>query len=182
MSEEEFFDRLQRNPRPVVVDFWAPWCGPCRAIEPSLKRLGAEYNERIDLWRVNADEHPGLLRGLKIYGIPTLVAFHQGQEVARRSGVASPEVLSTLFEAALSGVKPARQGPAPLDRILRLVTGGALAILAYQNHFAGLSLFLAGLGAVVIFSAVYDHCPIYRTLAARVNSWLHPGRPDRANF
>src|SRR5512139_2039650 len=101
MNENDFFARVKQNPRPVVVDFWAPWCGPCRAIEPVVKKLGADYAGRVDVWKVNADEQPDVLRSLRIFGIPTLVAFNQGQEVARRTGVASPGTLSTLFEAAL---------------------------------------------------------------------------------
>jgi thioredoxin len=172
MSENDFFERLQQNPRPVVVDFWAPWCGPCRLIDPVIKKVGVDFVGRVDIWKVNADEQPDVLRSLRIYGIPTLVAFHHGQEVARRTGGASPMVLSTLFEAALSGDKPAHFGPAPLDRLLRLTAGAAMLYLAFQGHFSGLSLFLAGLGVLIAFSAVYDRCPIYRAVSARLKDWL----------
>jgi thioredoxin len=172
MSEENFIDRLKQNPRPVVVDFWAPWCGPCRMIDPIMKKLGQSYIGRVDIWKVNADEQPELLRKLRIYGIPTLVAFHQGQEVSRRTGAASQEKLASLFEAALSGEKPARSGPAPLDRFLRLLAGLILFILAFANHFTGWYLVLAGIGGIVAFSAVYDRCPVYRAISTRLSSWL----------
>jgi thioredoxin len=178
MSENDFFERLAQNPRPVVVDFWAPWCGPCRLIDPVIKKVGADFTGRVDVWKVNADEQPEILRSLHIYGIPTLMAFHNGQEVARRAGVASHTVLSTLFEAALSGDKPAHFGPAPLDRLLRLAAGTAMLYLAFQGSFSGLYLFLAGLGGVIAFSAVYDRCPIYRAVSARLTDWL---RKESAN-
>jgi len=172
MSEEDFFERLQQNPRPVVVDFWAPWCGPCRMIDPIMKKLGQTYNDRVDVWKVNADEQPELLQKLRIYGIPTLVAFHQGQEISRRTGAASLETLATLFEAALSGEKPIQEGPASLDRFLRLLAGSALFVLATVNNFAGWYLLLAGVGGVVAFSAVYDHCPIYKAASGRLKTLL----------
>ncbi len=164
----DFFERLKQAPLPVVVDFWAPWCGPCRAIDPVLKKLGAQYAGRVEVWKVNADEQPDLLRSLRIYGIPTLVVFKDGQEVARRTGAASPDALATLFEAALSGQKPAQVGPAPWERLLRMVAGTALIILAFQNNTPWFALLLGLLGLGVAFSAVYDRCPIYKAITERL--------------
>jgi thioredoxin 1 len=121
-----------------------------------------------------------VLRSLHIYGIPTLVAYRDGQEVTRHTGVASIAALSTLFEAALSGDKPVHSGPAPLDRLLRLVAGGAVLILAFQGHFSGIYLLLAGVGLVIAFSAVYDRCPIYRMVSARLKAWLRKDQPDQS--
>jgi thioredoxin 1 len=172
MSQPDFFERLKQNPRPVVVDFWAPWCGPCRAIEPVIHKLGSDYEGRVDVWKVNADEQPEVLRSLRIFGIPTLVAFRDGQEVARRTGSASSETLAPLFEAAISGVKPAKMGPAPLDRFLRLGAGAGLFLVGLQGRFDGWYLLVAGLGLVVAFTAVYDRCPIYRAVTSKVKSWF----------
>jgi thioredoxin len=126
MSLEEFFEKLRSSPIPVVVDFWAPWCGPCRALKPTIERLSQEYSGQVEVWKVNADEDPDLLRSLRIYSIPTLIAFHAGQEIGRRIGVISARELHTLFEAALSGNRPVRVEPAPVNRILRLGVGLAL--------------------------------------------------------
>jgi len=74
-----------------------------------MKKLGTDYADRVEVWKVNADEHPEVLRSLKVYGIPTLIAYHNGQEVTRRTGAASPAALATLFEAALSVTSRSRK-------------------------------------------------------------------------
>ena len=168
LSNSDFFERLKQNPLPVVVDFWAPWCGPCRAIDPIMKKLGADYSGRVDVWKVNADEQPDLLRSLHIHGIPTLVAFRDGQEVSRRTGAASPPVLATLFEAALSGEKPVHTGLSSTARLLRLAAGTILIFLAISGGLSVGNVLLGGIGAVALFSAIYDRCPIYKAVSARL--------------
>ena len=174
--KEEFFDKLCSNPRPVVVDFWAAWCGPCKAIEPVIEKLGEQYTGRVDIWKVNADKEPELLRSLHLYSIPTLIAYHDGQEVSRRTGSASATILTSLFESALSGKKPERNEPAPVDRLLRLGAGLALVGLAILSGLSGLHWVLAGVGALIMFTAVYDRCPVYRMVSGRVKEllWRHP--------
>jgi thioredoxin 1 len=185
-STDEFFERLQQNPRPVVVDFWASWCGPCKMIEPNLKKLGKEYEGRVDVWKVNADEHPDLLRKLHISGIPTLVGYNGGQEVSRRVGVAPYPVLNSLFESALSGEKTespqaaAAAGMTTLDRVLRLAAAAALFYVAYSNGFAGWYLLAAVAGAVVAFSAIHDRCPIWQAIRPRLEALLGGGGKDQA--
>jgi thioredoxin len=178
VDEKTFFERLNRNPRPVILDFWAPWCLPCRSIEPVIEHLGDEYAGRVEVWKVNADEQPGVLRKLNIYGIPTLVAYHAGQEITRRTGAASASVLSSLFEAALVGEKPARQGLTPSDRIIRLVAGLFILALAGLGHFSGWYLALAGLSGVILFSAVYDRCPIWNMVAPKIGNLFHRSNPQ----
>ena len=159
--------RLQANPRPVVVEFWAAWCAPCRAMEPALLRTGEEFSGKVDLWRINADEQPETLRSLKIFGIPTMILFQNGQEVARRTGAQSPADLQSFFQAAEAGETPPARSLTLIERFLRAGSGLAVLGLAYQGSFQGFYLALALLGGVLMFSAVYDRCPIWRAISSR---------------
>lgn len=166
-------DQLAAHGSPVVMDVWAPWCGPCRAVEPSLKALAAEYDGRVDLWKLNADEHPAAVQALGIRSIPTLIAFSGGQEVARVTGVRSRPELAAFFEGALNGAPaPAATGMSESSRRLRLFAGIALIVLGW---FYGPNWVLMAMGALVAFMGIYDRCPIWKAVTTRVRSLLGGG-------
>ena len=169
MDKEQFDEKLRQNLRPVVVDIWAPWCMPCRMIEPALKKLDHEYNERVDVWKINADENASLLQSLGVRSIPTLIAYNNGQEVARRIGVQSQAALGNLFQTALDGEAPSTSGLGRNDRLIRLAAGLGLAGVGL---YTGFSWWLLGLAAVVLFSAVYDRCPIWQAISPRLGRLL----------
>jgi thioredoxin len=161
MMEHKTLSDLSQLTRPAVVDIWAPWCGPCRAIRPALAQLGEQYDGQVDLIEVNADERPELVRLLGVRSIPTLLAVAGGREVTRMIGTQPPARLAMLFEAAKSGQPLAALGPAPSARILRLAVGGGLVALGI---FTGPSWPLIVIGGVIGFLAVRDRCPIWQTL------------------
>ena len=159
-----FFEQLQQNPRPVVVDLWAPWCGPCKLIKPQLEKLAQEYAGRVDLWEINADENPDLLHSLKVYGIPTLISYDHGKEVRRYVGVKRRNELQLLFESLSTGGVPNANGLSSWDRLMRLVVGSIVFGMGWVNHH---SWFTLALGGVLMFSAIYDRCPVWKAITTQ---------------
>jgi thioredoxin 1 len=160
-----FRDSLQTEEQPVLVEFWAPWCAPCRMMAPALDQLGEQYAGKVKLRKINADENQELLRALNIMSIPTVLVFQNGQELHRRIGAQSPQVLGRLFEEAAQG----EISPAPnltmdsVTRMLRLTTGMILGMIGFWL----INWPLLILGAAIAFWGVYDRCPIWQTLAPR---------------
>lgn len=86
LSDSDFARYVANTDLPVVVDFWAPWCGPCRAMAPVFERAARELEPRVRFVKVNTDEQPGLADRFAIRGIPTIAILKNGKEAARTAG------------------------------------------------------------------------------------------------
>src|SRR5713101_250629 len=99
LTEQNFDEALAANQGLVMVDFWAEWCGPCRAIAPVLEELAEASEGRVTLMKVNVDENPGLAARYGIRSIPTILFFKEGALVDRVVGAAPKAVLQAIVNA-----------------------------------------------------------------------------------
>jgi thioredoxin 1 len=90
VTDAEFQAKVLQSPLPVIVDFWATWCSPCRAIAPTLDRMAVELDGRLTVVKVDVDENPAFAQQFGVQGIPTLLMIFQGKEISRMVG-ALPE-------------------------------------------------------------------------------------------
>ncbi len=98
VTDAEFEQKVLQSDIPVVVDFWAPWCGPCRVIAPILDKLAGEYEGRLTIAKVNTDEQQRWASQFGIQGIPTLIIFKNGQEVQRLVGSRPEQAYRDIFD------------------------------------------------------------------------------------
>lgn len=172
MLIETYREHINQAATPLVVEFWAPWCGPCRAMSPILKSTSEKYAGKVQLLKVNADESGPLLQETGVLGIPTLIAYQGGVETLRKTGAQPAEAIEALFAALAEGKVPV-EGVAAVDRLLRGGAGLALGVIGIAS---GPSLLLLGLAGLVLFSAVYDRCPVYQAIAPRIKAFMRRER------
>jgi thioredoxin 1 len=102
VSDEEFQEKVLNSILPVIVDFWAPWCGPCRMIAPVLDQIAREYEGKLVVAKVNTDENPDWMMKYGVLGIPTVLFISGGEEVDRQVGVGPTEALKKKVEVLLT--------------------------------------------------------------------------------
>jgi len=104
LNENNFQAEVLGSDRPVLVDFWAAWCGPCRAIAPTLEQLAGEYEGTVTIGKLNVDENPGLARRYGVQAIPTMLLFRDGQVIDQIVGAVPKPMLAQKLQAALQPV------------------------------------------------------------------------------
>ena len=98
VTDSTFESEVLNSPTPVLVDFWAEWCQPCRMLAPHLDKVAAEQGEKLKVVKLNVDENPQMMRQFQIRGIPTLILFKEGQPVETIVGFKPAKDISAIVE------------------------------------------------------------------------------------
>ena len=105
ITPDNFEDVVNNSDLPVLVDFWAPWCGPCQMMGPVFEELSGEYEGKVVFAKLNTEDHPELAGQFGIQGIPSLLVMNGGKEVDRIVGFAPKDVLKQKVDASLEKMK-----------------------------------------------------------------------------
>ena len=163
MNLSQFQKAISSADTPIVLDFWAPWCVPCRVTKPMLEKLAAEFSGRVGFLPIDADQSREVLDHLKIIGIPTVMALRGGEVVARVTGAQIEAGYRAMFESLAQGDE-VKIPISAFDRMLRLGAGALLALVGISTG----NWLAFGIGGIVAFLGVYDRCPIWRAVTGRI--------------
>jgi thioredoxin 1 len=101
VGDNDFATEVLGSSKPVLVDFWAEWCGPCKMIGPSLEEISEELGEKVTIAKLNIDDHPDTPGKYGVRGIPTMILFKDGEIVETKVGAAPKAAIKSWLEAAL---------------------------------------------------------------------------------
>ncbi len=101
LTDQNFEAEVLQSDKPVIIDFWAEWCAPCRAIAPIIKELDTEYGDRVKIFKMNVDESPGTPGQYGVRAIPTVLAFQGGQVVEQLQGARPKSVFEEMITKLL---------------------------------------------------------------------------------
>lgn len=100
-TEKTFEAEVLKSDLPVLVDYWAPWCGPCKAIAPLLEEVSRDYEGRVQVVKVDVQDHPEVAAKFGIRGIPTLMVFKNGEAVATKVGAVNKTQLTGFIDESI---------------------------------------------------------------------------------
>lgn len=105
LNQDNFEDEVIKNDLPVIVDFWAEWCGPCKQIAPVFGKLSSDYNGKLKFAKLNVEGNRGISEKHEVRAIPCLAVFNKGKEVERIVGYFTEEKLKAKIDEILSNIK-----------------------------------------------------------------------------
>jgi len=173
MKISEFQQRISRAEKPVIVDFWAPWCVPCRVTKPILEKIAAEHAGTVEFLPINADDSCEVLEQFQVIGIPTVLALRHGDVVGRVTGVQSEAGYRAMFRSLVDG-KEVKIPMSSIDRMLRQGAGVSFLMIGVSTG----SWLAMGIGALLVFLGVYDRCPIWRAVTTMIASSMPRHNPE----
>ncbi len=98
VSDKDFDLEVLQSKKPVFVDFWAPWCAPCKMVGPIIEEIAEEYSEKLKVCKMNVDDNPDSTLKYEVRSIPTFIIFKDGKEVSRSSGATSKNAMVGFFQ------------------------------------------------------------------------------------
>ena len=101
INASNFESEVIKSSVPVLVDFWAPWCGPCKMIGPVIEQIAQEYTGRLKVGKVNVDDNGDIAQQYSITSIPTLIVFNNGEMAAHKNGAAPKHDIEALFKSLI---------------------------------------------------------------------------------
>ncbi len=101
LNEQNFDSEVLQSEQPVLVDFWAPWCGPCRQLGPIVEQIAQDFTGKVKVGKLNVDENPNLAQKYNVMSIPLLVLFKNGQPAQQLLGIQPKEAIEQMLNAAL---------------------------------------------------------------------------------
>jgi thioredoxin 1 len=104
VNESDFDQVVLKSKRPVLVDFWAEWCGPCRTLAPIVETIAEQYGDAARVVKLNVDDNPSVVQRYRVEAIPTLILFQDGEEKDRIIGAVSNETIARAIEARVGAV------------------------------------------------------------------------------
>ena len=101
-NSQQFEQEVLNSANPVFVDFWAEWCGPCRAVSPVVEELSTEYDGKVNFVKINVDENGELAQKYNVFSIPTLAIFKNGEVISQKVGASTKESFQTMIDSSLN--------------------------------------------------------------------------------
>ncbi|WP_347158550.1 thioredoxin [Pontibacter chitinilyticus] len=101
MAKKSFQELISSPGMPVLVDFYADWCGPCKAMSPIVQQVAGEYNGKLKVIKINIDNNQAAAAQYRVQGVPTFIIFHQGKQVWRQSGAMPAHVLKQAIQQSI---------------------------------------------------------------------------------